>query len=236
MRISHYHISGIDIYVGDFDGACPDTLSPSQKEEVATMASDKRRRERTVVYALINHAAVDNPERYDAIAGMPLCHFANGAPYFNSPDGQESEIGISVSHCHSGACIAVSRPAKHFGIDIEDQSPKLERVKSKYIGDSEAIFIGAERLLPAWTIKEAVYKAAGIAGLSLRDGIIISKIAEVAADFSLEATVAINAGAPASGATIGHTGTALRCHIRRDASRCIALAVSDGQERITKNS
>ena len=84
MRISHYHISGIDIYVGDFDGACPDTLSPSQKEEVATLASDKRRRERTVVYALINHAAVDSPERYGAIAGMPLCHFANGAPYFNS--------------------------------------------------------------------------------------------------------------------------------------------------------
>lgn len=96
--------------------------------------------------------------------GATLCHHQNGSPYLHN-----NPIHISISHCATHIAIA-THPTQRIGIDIETWRPTLERVKEKFLSPNEiAIYNTPELLLQAWTAKEAVYKAAGIAGLPFHD-------------------------------------------------------------------
>lgn len=174
MSIEVKHIGGIEVWSGGYDDICTDKLSESQKKDIECLRSDKHRRERTLTYTLINYAARSNYDEFAFIEGATIGHYANGAPFLEV----EMTANISISHCRTGACIAISRSAECFGIDIEDESEKLLRVKEKFINKEEDAIIGDELLLTAWTIKEAVYKAALTPGLALRDGIRIEWISE----------------------------------------------------------
>lgn len=93
-----------------------------------------------------------------------LCHHPNGSPYLHN-----NPIHISISHCATHIAIA-THPTQRIGIDIETWRPTLERVKEKFLTPDEiATYNTPELLLQAWTAKEAIYKAAGISGLSLLD-------------------------------------------------------------------
>lgn len=88
----------------------------------------------------------------------------------HDPDGAPllvgSELKVSVSHSRRFAAVAID-PRRRIGVDIEE--PRLEqlrRVISKFLSSEELPFWG-DRLLEAWTAKEAVFKAAGIAGIGL---------------------------------------------------------------------
>lgn len=215
MSLHEYHIDGTVIITGDYDDISSDSFSTAQSSDVKQCRSDKKRRERALTYTLLNHAALNHHDCTHA-AGASLGHHDSGAPFLKADDNQVIDTGISLSHCRSGACIVLGSKSQSLGIDIEDISDKLARVAPKFINGHEATFIGHDMLLCAWTVKEAVYKAAGIPGLSLRDGIDIESIAEAAPyspyrhEFPLEAT------ATAAGATF-------RCHIRQDVGRCITF-------------
>lgn len=227
MSICHYHIHGIDIYVGNYDDIAPDSLSVSQNGDVTACLPDKKQRERSLVYTLINYAASHGPAIYSSIAGVPLSHYDNGAPYLDCSPTHRLLVYISVSHCRSGACIALSRLALPFGIDIEDESDKLARVKSKFIADSETVFIGDDLLLPAWTIKEAVYKAAGIAGLPLRNGIVIQSITDtndIDLGFTLQADVVVFPFPSSCDCHSHRYYCRYLCHILKEPTRCISLS------------
>lgn len=75
---------------------------------------------------------------------------------------------ISVTHCRSLAAMALSHISE-IGIDAEVWRPQLHRVAHKYLAPSElSKWATTPRLLLlAWTIKEAVYKAARTPGLPL---------------------------------------------------------------------
>jgi phosphopantetheinyl transferase len=95
---------------------------------------------------------------------VELHHDADGAPLLRG-----SELHISVSHSRRFAAIAL-HPAYRIGVDVEEMRPaQLRRVQSRFISLSEAAQWAAtdSQLLAAWTIKEAVYKAAATPGLSL---------------------------------------------------------------------
>lgn len=97
-----------------------------------------------------------------------LHHTPAGVPFI--PD----LVGLSFSITHSkDVCILALTDEGSIGIDTELARPQLERVKSRFINDCDDILPGLEGLLQAWTVKEAVYKAALIPGLALNEIIIL---------------------------------------------------------------
>lgn len=232
MSISMLSIDGIDICIGDYSDLDAE-FSAQQLADINTKYTDKRRRERALTYLLLNRIALGN-ERYSHCAGATLGHNADGSPYLQ-PLYRGVPVAVSLSHCSTGACIALSSDSNlHFGIDIEGHSPKLARVKEKFLSEDEmdrlagTLFKASAPTMPspedtadalksvptstdkptvdsallvAWTIKEAVYKAAGVEGLPLRDGITIINATEATAD-----------------------GITYRCHSILSPSRCITLA------------
>ena len=91
-----------------------------------------------------------------------LLHDAHGAPSIAGFSGH-----ISISHCKGRAAVAI-HPTLRIGIDIETPRAQLQRVSHKFLTPDEvASFSTPDALLWAWTVKESVYKAAGIAGLPL---------------------------------------------------------------------
>lgn len=177
MSIEEGHSNDITFYCGGYEDICTERLSESQKRDIESLRSEKQRRERALIYTLINYAATTNDCEFAFIDGAIIGHYPNGAPFLVVPSTM-GRVNISISHCRTGACIAISRSAESFGIDIEDESEKLLRVKEKFINDEESAFIGNNLLLVAWTIKESVYKAAGIEGLALREKIRIEQLTE----------------------------------------------------------
>lgn len=93
-----------------------------------------------------------------------------GARVIHDPDGApllaDSPLNISISHSRRYAAVAVDSH-RRIGVDIEE--PRLEqlrRVISKFLTPDELPAWG-NRLLAAWTCKEAVFKAAGVATIGL---------------------------------------------------------------------
>lgn len=88
-----------------------------------------------------------------------VLHEADGSPVLVG-----SPLQISISHSAHFVALGV-HDSLRIGIDIEEpRVEQLRRVISKFLSDSE-LPIWDERLLAAWTCKEAVYKAAGVPGL-----------------------------------------------------------------------
>lgn len=88
-----------------------------------------------------------------------VIHETDGSPLLVG-----SPLRISISHSRHFVAIAL-HPTLRIGVDIEE--PRLEqlrRVISKFLADKELPAWG-NRLLAAWTCKEAVFKAAGTPGL-----------------------------------------------------------------------
>lgn len=97
--------------------------------------------------------------------------FGADAIYSHRPDGSpvienaDSPASISVSHGADKVVIAIST-ARAVGVDIEAPRPQLLRVAHKFMAETE-IDRSLPDLLQAWTIKEAIYKAADTPGLPL---------------------------------------------------------------------
>ena len=116
----------------------------------------RRERERAAVCRLLEH-------RFGA--GAEIEHAASGAPL---PIGG---CHISVSHSHRLAVVAVDSVRK-IGVDAEEYRPKLRDVAPRYLSSYELDHVLTDDdYLRLWTSKEAIYKLAGILGLSLADGI-----------------------------------------------------------------
>lgn len=111
----------------------------------------KREAERHAVGMLVKHAFGEN---------AVLSHRDDGAPYIETTNHH-----ISVSHSRHTACLAVSRDYVT-GIDIEEVSDRILRVKDKIINGvirpkqmSQTDWMRC--LTKCWCIKEAVFKSEG---------------------------------------------------------------------------
>lgn len=96
---------------------------------------------------------------------VELDHRQSGAPFIRGVEN----LSVSISHSHRYAAVAIGRQVT-VGIDIEEtcRYRQLERVRSKFLSACEQNFADVD-LLEAWTIKEAVYKAALTPGLALSE-------------------------------------------------------------------
>lgn len=94
--------------------------------------------------------------------GSILGHRDDGSPVIAG-----SKTEISVSHSRTHAFLA-SHPDLRIGVDAELPRQQLAIVARKFLSDEElTAWVTIDHLLTAWTIKEAVYKAAGTPGLPL---------------------------------------------------------------------
>ncbi len=87
---------------------------------------------------------------------------------------------IGISHSKNKIAVGFS---KHYpvGIDIEHYSPKIHRIKHKFLSDQELIRYDLEdqnTITTLWSIKEALYKFRSEDGLSFRDDMDIIKIGD----------------------------------------------------------
>lgn len=140
---------GIEISVGSIASIAPD-------------AATKREGERAGALHLLREMFGD--------PSVNIGHDPNGAPYLSNKN-----IFISVSHSGDMVAVAASTDVP-IGIDIQTPSPKLRRVASKFLSVADKVDISDDlALLQAWTIKEAVYKAALTPGLNLK-AIIIKRM------------------------------------------------------------
>ena len=121
---------------------------------IRPLASPGREAERAAVAALVAEVFGD---------GIILRHRADGSPYV-AIDG----VHISVSHCRTCAVLAVAdRPV---GVDVETDRPQLIRVAPRVMSPGEMECYSG-RLVEAWTLKEALYKAALTPGVDFRSDI-----------------------------------------------------------------
>lgn len=106
--------------------------------------------------------------------------FAEGVKLTHRLDGSPVAVGlgkeISVTHCKDW--IAVAAYGTHrFGIDLERlRTRSLAIVKERFLSPREQrIYTTPFDWLAAWTMKEAIYKAAGITGLGYAESIYLPR-------------------------------------------------------------
>lgn len=94
------------------------------------------------------------------------------------PDGRPyligSQLHVSISHTQTHVAAMVGRSVA--GIDVQTVRPKLMAMLDRYLDEEEqhmALNGGLDAATALWCAKEAVYKAAAMAGLPFRDGIVI---------------------------------------------------------------
>ena len=138
-------------------------------------------------------SAVDRILSEIAGSGYKLCHNDDGSPYIDRFCRE-----ITISHCKGIAAVGVGGDSR-IGIDIEIPRAQLRRVTRKFLSEEEQRrFTTDDDLLTAWTMKEALYKAVGIAGIDFANGVTLppdgSDITEIAGrHYRVETTVIFNA-------------------------------------------
>lgn len=108
-------------------------------------------------------------------------HYSSGAPFLSDPDTDgntpPTPLGgpwpsISISHCAAMVALATGPAGHNIGIDCEtgNRRRQLSQIASRFLSPAQMkVWSQWPMSLWAWTIKEALYKAAGIPGLNLAD-------------------------------------------------------------------
>lgn len=108
-------------------------------------------------------------------------HYSSGAPFLSDPDTDgntpPTPLGgpwpsISISHCAAMVALATGPAGHNIGIDCEtgNRRRQLSQIASRFLSPTQMeAWSQWPMSLWAWTIKEALYKAAGIPGLNLAD-------------------------------------------------------------------
>lgn len=136
------------------------------REKADAIRNESRKRQHLAGRALLRQMIFP---LYEQISVDPF-----GKPFLGSGSRM-----ISLSHTAEYAAAAVSETLP-VGIDIERIQDRLERVKERFLQESETGMLPAgnlhERLALLWTAKEAVYKLYGKPDIDLRNNIHVGTI------------------------------------------------------------
>jgi phosphopantetheinyl transferase len=123
------------------------SLPHNEKEEMQFIVSAQRRKERLVIYLLLEH--IFGKKIY-------LGYYDNGRPFLQNEMGD-----ISISHTKRFVCL-LYHPDAHVGIDIEDTTRNFAAVEKKALSRNEQEYLGEKnrntQLCLIWSAKEALYK------------------------------------------------------------------------------
>jgi 4'-phosphopantetheinyl transferase len=144
-------------------------LSTLERERQARFGFARDRREYAVAHALLRvglGAALGVPAR-----DVELTADARGRPLVARSRSRPIPPAFSLSHCHGVVACAVALEGE-VGIDVEriDAAPALGRVASEYFTPAECADLETcdaearlHRFYALWTLKEALFKASGLA-------------------------------------------------------------------------
>ncbi|MCB0481884.1 MAG: 4'-phosphopantetheinyl transferase superfamily protein [Flavobacteriales bacterium] len=117
------------------------TLSEEEVVMFTGFTHERRRKEFLAVRVLLKAFSGHEKIYYDT----------NGRPFLKS--GKK----ISVSHSHGVVMLGVCN--SEIGVDVEKISPKIERIKHKFLNDLEFQWYNSlETLTLIWSVKEAIFK------------------------------------------------------------------------------
>lgn len=94
----------------------------------------------------------------------------------NKPHLSKTDYHISLSHSEQRIAISLQKNSDN-GIDIQHITPKIERIRHKFLNDREAENIplnDIETLTYYWSIKEALFKVYGKNDIFLKENIAVS--------------------------------------------------------------
>lgn len=138
---------------------CCDTLLVAEDVASAARFQNERRR--------CEHLAWRRIVRRELGRDVHISYNEVGAPKVD-----KDNIYISVSHCRDAVAVAIADCS--IGIDIESLDRDFERVKERYMCDSEmSLCTDKNWAAYAWIAKEAMYKLYGKQGVELREELII---------------------------------------------------------------
>lgn len=93
---------------------------------------------------------------------------------FGKPHSAD-DFQISISHCKSFSAAIKSK--KEVGIDIEEITPRIERIASKFLNETDEKFVQQNNRLQAlylvWCAKEALYKLYGKKAVDFKKHIVV---------------------------------------------------------------
>jgi phosphopantetheinyl transferase len=141
---------------------CP--LPHKDEEEMRFISNVQRRKERLVVYLLLEHLFGKK---------IYLGYHDNGRPFL------QNEVGdISISHTSRFACI-IYHPTEHVGIDIENTLRNFAAAEKKALSPKEQNYLNDKnrntQLCLIWSAKEALYKYIGESGIDFAAQLEIEK-------------------------------------------------------------
>lgn len=112
---------------------------------ILSISSDKRILEKLTTLLLLKEVVGEIPQ---------IAYFESGKPYLNGQQGK-----ISISHTKGYVAVIYHR-FQEVGIDIEQISDKIRRVRSRVVSDFEYISEDKEliHLLLHWSAKETMFK------------------------------------------------------------------------------
>lgn len=138
------------------------TLSESSNSRLNKLKSITQRKQFLSIQNLLKLLDIKNDD---------LFYDFNGKPKLFS--GKFISISHSFDYC--GVIVCKSK----VGIDIEKFRPKILNISQKFVSSSELKLIkeySLQNITKIWTIKEAVYKAFGHAGIDFKKNIIIESL------------------------------------------------------------
>lgn len=94
-----------------------------------------------------------------------ICHFPSGKPYLS-----DGAYQLSISHTKNYVAIILDKSLT-MGLDIEQRTNKIFRVRDRIISQSEYIDPAQEQihLLLHWSAKEAMFKYLNVSGVDFRN-------------------------------------------------------------------
>jgi 4'-phosphopantetheinyl transferase len=162
------------VYIADarlLDAESPDQpklveeLTSSQREELTTIASPKRRRQFLASRVLVRQALFAWAGR--TTETWTLAAEASGRPYLQSRSRDSAPPAISLSHSGTYILCALCDQGR-IGIDVEEIRPRdIDGLAREALAESELAQLGSgagarlQSFYQLWTLKEACSKALG---------------------------------------------------------------------------
>lgn len=145
--------TSLQLAVAPLDQTCEQLVQQLSRGDEYTalipeFKAEKRKKEWLAVRVLLRHLLQEEKE---------IAYSPQGKPYF-----ADGSMHLSISHSASFVALAL-HPTKNIGLDIEEFSPRLQKVRSKFMSPLEEQQLDADQellhLLLHWSAKEAVFKA-----------------------------------------------------------------------------
>lgn len=131
-------------------------------DDIFSVKSDVRRQEKLAVRMLLKELAGEEKQ---------ISYYDTGRPYLG-----DGSYNISVSHTRNYVAVILSSN-NPVGIDIEQISDKVKRVRSRFVSEKEYIDPENEliHLLLHWSAKETIYKLLNMPDIELKEEAIIQR-------------------------------------------------------------